>query len=53
MFAKGVETNCKQFLRIVCMYQQANDLYERNNNTNEQKKNVKKKQKNRRKKNAV
>lgn len=38
MFAKGVETNCKQFLRIVCMYQQANELYERNNNTNEQKK---------------
>lgn len=28
MFAKGVETNGKQFLRILCMYQQANELYE-------------------------
>lgn len=26
--AKGVESNGKQFLRIVCVYQQANELYE-------------------------
>lgn len=27
-FAKGVQSNGKQFLRIVCVYQQPNELYE-------------------------